>query len=108
MVALPQDRFVIRGSSVIQTIGGGVILDSHPEKHKRYSSSVIDDLNLLKDGTSEQALRQHIHHSGMGGITLEDLLNRVEMPPSEIQIDSQKDGGKGDLLLIDPEKMKSH
>ena len=95
VVALPQDRFVIRGSSAIQTIGGGVILDSHPEKHKRYSPSVIADLNFLKDGTGEQALRQHIHHSGMGGITLEDLLNRVEMPPSEIRIDDQKDGGKG-------------
>ena len=106
VVALPQDRFVIRGSSAIQTIGGGVILDSHPDKHRRYSSSVIADLSLLKDGTSEQALRQHIHHSGMGGITLEALLNRVEMPPSEIQSIIRKMAEKGDLLLIDPEKLK--
>ena len=106
VVALPQDRFVIRGSSAIQTIGGGVILDSHPEKHKRHSSSVMADLSLLKDGTSEQALRQHIHHSGMGGITLEDLLNRIEMPPSEIQMIIRKISEKGDLLLIDPEKLK--
>jgi selenocysteine-specific elongation factor len=105
-VALPQDRFVIRGSSAIQTIGGGVILDSHPDKHRRFSSSVIADLSLLKDGTSEQALRQHIHHSGMGGITLEALLNRVEMPPSEIQSIIRKMTGEGDLLLIDPEKLK--
>jgi len=106
VVALPQDRFVIRGSSAIQTIGGGVILDSHPDKHRRYSSSVIADLSLLKDGTTEQALRQHIHHSGTGGITLEDLLNRVEMPPSEIQSIIRKMAGEGDLLLIDPEKLK--
>jgi selenocysteine-specific elongation factor len=106
VVALPQDRFVIRGSSAIQTIGGGMILDSHPDKHRRYSSSVIADLSLLKDGTSEQALRQHIHHSGMGGITLEDLLNRIEMPPSEIQLVLRKMAGKGDLLFIDPEKLK--
>jgi selenocysteine-specific elongation factor len=106
VVALPQDRFVIRGSSAIQTIGGGVILDSHPDKHRRFSSSVIADLSLLKDGTSEQALRQHIHHSGMGGITLEALLNRVEMPPSEIQSIIRKMTGEGDLLLIDPEKLK--
>ena len=106
VVALPQDRFVIRGSSAIQTIGGGIILDSHPDKHRRYSSSVIADLSLLKDGTSEQALRQHIHHSGMGGITLEDLLNRIEMPSSEIQLILRKMAGKGDLLFIDPEKLK--
>ena len=106
VVALPQDRFVIRGSSAIQTIGGGVILDGHPDKHKRFSSSVIADLSLLKDGTSEQALQHHIHHSGMGGITLEDLLNRVEMPPSNVQSIIRQMAGKGELLFIDPEKLK--
>jgi selenocysteine-specific elongation factor len=42
----------------------------------------------------------------MGGITLEELLNRVEMPPSEIQLVLRKMAGKGDLLFIDPEKFK--
>jgi selenocysteine-specific elongation factor len=106
VVVLPQDRFVIRGSSAIQTIGGGVILDGHPDKHKRFSSPVIADLSLLKDGTREQALRQHIHHSGMGGIPLEQLLNRVEMPPSDVQSIVRQMEGRGDLLFIDPEKLK--
>ncbi|NWG04813.1 MAG: selenocysteine-specific translation elongation factor [Syntrophaceae bacterium] len=106
VVALPQDRFVIRGSSVIQTIGGGVILNSHPEKHKRYSSSIIADLKLLKEGTSEQALHQHIHHSGMMGISLEDLLNRVEMPPDEVQRMIRQSVEKGNSLWIDQEKWK--
>ncbi|HUL23588.1 MAG TPA: selenocysteine-specific translation elongation factor [Thermodesulfobacteriota bacterium] len=106
VVALPQDRFVIRGSSAIQTIGGGVILDAHPDKHKRFSSPVIADLSLLKDGTSEQALRQHIDHSGMRGIALEELSNRVEMPPSDVQTVIRHLEGRGDLLLIDSEKLK--
>jgi selenocysteine-specific elongation factor len=106
VVALPHDRFVIRGSSAIQTIGGGVVLDSHPGKHKRYFSSVMADLSLLKDGTSEQSLHQHVHHSGVGGITFEDLLNRVEIPPGEIQSILRNMSEKGDLLLIDPEKLK--
>jgi selenocysteine-specific elongation factor len=106
VVALPQDRFVIRSSAAIQTVGGGVILDSHPEKHRRYTSSVTADLSLLKDGTDEQALRQHIQHSGMGGITLEDLLNRVEMSPGEVQANLRRMAEKGDLFFIDPEKLK--
>jgi selenocysteine-specific elongation factor len=106
VVALPQDRFVIRGSAAIQTVGGGTILDSHPDKHRRFSPSVIADLSLLKDGTNEQALRQHIRHSGMGGITLEDLLNRVEVSPGEIRANIRKMAEKGDLLFIDPEKLK--
>ena len=106
VVALPQDRFVIRGSAAIQTIGGGMILDSHPDKHRRYSSSVVDDLGLLKDGTNEQALRQHIQRSGMEGTTLEDLLNRVEMPPGKVQATIKKMAQRGDLLFIDPERLK--
>ena len=106
VVALPQDRFVIRGSSAIQTIGGGVILDGHPDKHKRFSSSVVADLSLLKDGTREQALRQHIDHSGVGGITLEELLNRVEMPSSDVQSIIRQMAGRGDLVVIDSEKLK--
>jgi selenocysteine-specific elongation factor len=106
VVALPHDRFVIRGSSAIQTIGGGVVLDNHPVKHKRYSSSVMADLSLLKDGTIEQALHQHIHYSGKGGITLEDLLNRIEMPTPEIQSILNKMVEKGDLLCFDPERLK--
>lgn len=106
VIALPQDRFVIRSSAAIQTVGGGVILDSHPEKHRRYTSSVITELGLLKDGTGEQALRQHIEHSGVGGIALEDLLNRVEMSPGQVQENIGRMAERGDLFIIDPEKWK--
>jgi selenocysteine-specific elongation factor len=106
VVALPQDRFVIRGSSAIQTIGGGVILDSHPDKHRRFSPSVIADLTLLKDGTREQALLQHIHHSGFVGTTLEDLLNRIEMPPHELESILRQMAESGELLFMDSESIK--
>jgi selenocysteine-specific elongation factor len=106
VVVLPQDRFVIRGSSAIQTIGGGVILDGHPGKHKRFSPSVVADLSLFKDGTREQALRQHIDHSGVAGITLEELLKRVEMSSSDVQSIIGKMAERGDLLVMDSEKLK--
>ncbi|MDI7261074.1 MAG: selenocysteine-specific translation elongation factor [Thermodesulfobacteriota bacterium] len=106
IVGLPQDRFVIRGSSVIQTFGGGVVLDTHPDKHRRFSKTVISDLMLLRDGSGEEALCQHILHSATGGIVLEDLLKRVAMPPNEVQSILRRMVKKGDLLLIDPERLK--
>lgn len=106
VVALPQDRFVIRGSGTIQTLGGGVVLDTQPVKHKRYFPSVINDLILLKDGSGEQVIGHHILRSGMAGITLGDLLNRVVMPPDEIQTTLRRMIERGVLLLVDPEKMK--
>jgi selenocysteine-specific elongation factor len=106
VVALPHDRFVIRGSSVIQTLGGGVVLDTHPPKHKRFSPLVMRDLILLKNGSGEQALSQHILRSGMGGIGFDSLLNRVAIVPNEIQMILRKMTERGDILLIDPERLK--
>ncbi|MEW6375520.1 MAG: selenocysteine-specific translation elongation factor [Thermodesulfobacteriota bacterium] len=106
IVVLPQDRFVIRGSSAIQTLGGGVVLDSDPDKHKRFSPQVIKDLNLLKDGSNEQILHQHILRSGVGGMTFGDLARRVAMPPHEIQTILRKMTDRGDIHWVDTEKMK--
>jgi selenocysteine-specific elongation factor len=106
VVALPQDRFVIRGSGAIQTLGGGVVIDTHPIKHKRYSRPVIQDLMVLKDGSSEQTISQQILRSEMAGISFGDLLNRVAMPLNKIQEILRKMIERGDILLIDPEKMK--
>jgi selenocysteine-specific elongation factor len=106
VVAMPKDRFVIRGSSAIQTIGGGVVLDTHPGKHKRFSPSVLEDLTVLRDGSEEEILRQHILRSGSGGMTRDDLLNRVAMAPDEMEVLLKKMTEKGDLLVVDPEKLK--
>ncbi len=106
VVALPQDRFVIRGSGAIQTLGGGVVLDTHPIKHRRFSPPVINDLILLKDGSSEQAIGQRIVRSEMAGISFGDLSRRVAMPPNEIQTILREMIEKRDILLVDPEKLK--
>jgi len=49
-VALPGDRFVIRSFSPILTIGGGVILDGRPGKHKRLNPEVAAGLERLEGG----------------------------------------------------------
>ena len=47
------DRFVLRFYSPVETIGGGVILDSNPFKHKRNDAAVLESLKL-KDGGSDR------------------------------------------------------
>ena len=106
VVALPQDRFVVRGSGVVQTLGGGVVLDAHPIKHRRFVPTMIEDLTLLKDGTSEQTIGLHILRSGMRGITFAELLNRVAVPPREVETILRKMGERGEILLVDSEKIK--
>ena len=44
------DRFIIRSYSPMLTIGGGVVIDSEPPKHKRFRPEVIDRLRELSSG----------------------------------------------------------
>jgi selenocysteine-specific elongation factor len=61
---------------------------------------------MLRDGSGEQVLGQHILRSGMNGIGLQDLVGRVAMSPKEIQTSLEKMIKRGNVLLVDPERMK--
>lgn len=106
IIALPRDHFVIRGSSAIQTLGGGVVVDSHPSKHKRNQPSVLRDLTLLRDGTLEGMLDHHVSRAGVGGIHFRELLDRVPMAPEGIKRLLETFSERGDLLVVDPERLK--
>ncbi len=44
------DRFIIRSYSPMVTIGGGVVIDAEPHKHKRFRSDVTQRLSDLASG----------------------------------------------------------
>ena len=44
------DRFIIRTYSPMETVGGGIILDPNPTKHKKNDISVIEQLALKEKG----------------------------------------------------------
>jgi selenocysteine-specific elongation factor len=77
VVALPQDRFVIRGSSAVQTLGGGIVLNNHPVRHRRSDATVIQDLILLRDGPLEEAVTYHVRQSSYRGLSFPELWARI-------------------------------
>lgn len=50
------DRFVLRFYSPLETIGGGVVLDPHPSKHKRFKDDILKDLEQKLSGDEGQIL----------------------------------------------------
>ncbi len=44
------DRFIIRSYSPMVTIGGGIIIDAEPHKHKRFRAEVLQRLEDLASG----------------------------------------------------------
>lgn len=63
VVAKKGDMFVIRFYSPMETIGGGIILDSNPIKHRRFDEEVLKSLKLKEEGDIkeiiEEVVRKH-------------------------------------------------
>jgi len=84
-VALPGDRFVIRSFSPVLTVGGGLVLDAAPEKHKRFSGRVLEGLGKL-GGPAREAVDQMFAQAGGIPRTASDIalkLGRAEADVAE-------------------------
>ncbi len=50
------DRFILRFYSPVETIGGGVILDSNPMKHKRNDEAVLAAMAIKDKGSEKEKI----------------------------------------------------
>ncbi|MGM9662931.1 MAG: selenocysteine-specific translation elongation factor [Oscillospiraceae bacterium] len=57
------DRFVIRFYSPMETIGGGVILDDAPMKHKRNIPAILESLRIRESGSGRDKLLHLVQES---------------------------------------------
>jgi selenocysteine-specific elongation factor len=103
VVALPHDRFVLRSSSLIQTIGGGIILDAHPQRHRRFKGDVITLLEQLKAGDPSFALGFHIREGGVRGLEVHKLAGYANIPPSTLSKSLQELLTKKAVIKFDRE-----
>ena len=71
------DRFIIRFYSPVESIGGGVILDACPPKHKRNDKSVIADMKIRETGSLKDILAVEAKEAGQNLITLKTAAVRL-------------------------------
>ena len=81
----PGDRFVIRFYSPLETIGGGVILDDDPRRHKAGDQAVLDGLAIKESGSGDEKLIQAVAESGQMLSTLEKLAVQLNMHREELE-----------------------
>jgi selenocysteine-specific elongation factor len=55
-VAKRGDHFVLRFYSPMETIGGGIILEPTPKKHKRFKEDTLEDLKVKEEGSPEDII----------------------------------------------------
>ena len=79
MAVLRGDRYVIRLASPSVTLGGGVIVQSHPgRRYRRFNAAVLDHLDALLRGTPEDMLLQVLGREQP--LEARELLKRANLP----------------------------
>lgn len=78
------DRFVIRFYSPLETIGGGVILDDSPARHKRFQQPVLEALKIKESGSGGDRVIQVLEEFGTALPTVAQLAAKLHMEETEV------------------------
>ena len=84
-IVLPRDRFVIRSYSPVQTIGGGLVLDVQPTKHRRGDASLVTHFRLLAEASPEEIFAHHLKQATHQGLRLSEFLPRTELSEAHLR-----------------------
>ncbi|MDQ3653523.1 MAG: selenocysteine-specific translation elongation factor, partial [Chloroflexota bacterium] len=82
LVLLRGDRFILRQPSPSMTVGGGLVLDVHPKRHRRKTPETLEAMASLERGTPEDLLLDAL--AGSGPADRADLRKALENHASDM------------------------
>ncbi len=98
------DPFVVRFFSPLETIGGGVILDDNPDKHKRNQTELLNALKIREGGSLETKLMQVIAQNGTSIPGVAQLSSQLNMPSEVISTELHRLVSRGLVVECIPER----
>lgn len=89
------DRFVVRSYSPMTTIGGGIVLDSAPARHRKADASVLAALEAKERGTPEDLVETALQRQPIG-ILRKELPAAASLTPADTEtaLDTLTQAGK--------------
>jgi selenocysteine-specific elongation factor len=96
---LPGDRFILRQFSPAATLGGGVVIDVKPPRHRRRDISVAGYLKTLENGNREEVLRAMVEATP-NGLAAGEIVARTGWLESEVARSARKLTEQGHLRII--------
>jgi selenocysteine-specific elongation factor len=106
IVAMARDRFVIRSYSPVTTIGGGIIVDPFPKKHKRNSEKVNNEIDLLHKGSETEAMTTIVERSGIEGIDIPELEMRTGIHQNILKEILKSLSSKQQVVVLDVDESR--
>ena len=92
------DRFVIRFFSPLETIGGGIILDDQPRRHKRSDSTIRSVLQIKESGSRDDLTIQILREFGTRLPTANQLMAKLQREEADIAQELEQLCGQGHAL----------
>ena len=105
-VAVAGDRFVVRSYSPVMTIGGGVIIDPLPRKHKRHAAAILRECELLREGTERERSAVLLERAGLAGIDLKEFVVRAGINGDMLREILKAISDQGQAVLLDGDEMR--
>ncbi|WP_299027731.1 selenocysteine-specific translation elongation factor [uncultured Thermanaerothrix sp.] len=101
IVAVRGDRFILRRPSPGETIGGGIVLDPHPQhRHRRFDPRVLERLVALSRGTPDELLLHALQTAGP--MPLSEAIKRTGLNAETVQSILQAPEAKTRLVVLEP------
>jgi selenocysteine-specific elongation factor len=97
------DRYVLRFYSPMNTIGGGVVLEPHAPKHRRFDAAVLENLAVKEQGTPSELLEEAIQRGGLTPATPARVAQQLGMPIEEARSLIEELKSQGRLIGTDGE-----
>lgn len=100
IVAKQGDRFIVRFLSPLETVGGGLILDVHPFRHRRNRDEVIEHFIIKENGVAAERLEVAIREHSYNLVSLAELARRVRITPGNAQKYATELEKKGKIVQV--------
>ncbi len=79
------DRFILRFYSPMETLGGGMVLNPHPRRHKQATlQDSFKNLGILEKGSIEDRVALFISGRGLAGMEENEIIGTVAADKPEI------------------------
>jgi selenocysteine-specific elongation factor len=100
VVAMRGDHYILRRPSPAETLGGGIVIDPHPEgRHKRFNETVLKALESMAQGSPADVLLQTC--LALGPALVKDAVARSHLQEPAAEAAMQELLGSGQLLLLE-------
>ncbi|WP_242393605.1 selenocysteine-specific translation elongation factor [Anaeromyxobacter oryzisoli] len=106
--ALPGQRFILRGFTVLEgrgkTVGGGRVLAVAAPKRRRGRPEALAQLEVLAGGDADARVGAVLAMAGPAGLDAAALSGRTALAPKAVQASLDRLGARGEALLFDRER----